>query len=212
MGDQAAADIATESHGNIIKASGGLRRSERLIYRDPTPLSFHGYYEGIVVDDRMGMQRTRLHGNDVPQVLRERFRSAQPWYAAAGLAVKLSKSVREESTFTGWGQQTEGLAGLSGPVRSRLWKLMQVTAEFTNLKGVTFDLLETLRGFWGHCFLSRRCLYCLFSHVYKVEMPQPIDKPIKLNCWTRNELALAAALGPQCVADLRASARLSCFA
>ena len=125
MGDQAAADIATESHGNVVKASGGLRREERLIYRNAIPLSPHEYYEGIIVDDRMGMQRTLLHGGEQPQVLRDRLAAVQPWNAASGLAVKLSKSVREAITFTGWGQQTEGRAGPSWPVRSRLCSWMR---------------------------------------------------------------------------------------
>ena len=56
MGDHVAVDMAQESHSNVVKAAGGLRPEETLEYRRAFPLGPEGFFEGLVIDDHLGLQ------------------------------------------------------------------------------------------------------------------------------------------------------------
>ena len=56
MGDHAAVDIAQESHVNLLRAFGGMKNPETLSYRRPLPVTTSGFYEGVMIDDHLGVQ------------------------------------------------------------------------------------------------------------------------------------------------------------
>ena len=63
MGDHHAPDIAQEAHENVLRAAGCLLDDEALEYRRPLPEPRSGYYEGVMVDDRLGVQGKRGAGS-----------------------------------------------------------------------------------------------------------------------------------------------------
>ena len=56
MGDHHAPYLAQEAHCNVLRAAGCLRDDETLEYRKPLPRVPAGYFEGLMQDDRLGVQ------------------------------------------------------------------------------------------------------------------------------------------------------------
>ena len=59
MGDHNAVDIAQEFHCTALAEHGLLRREHLLIYPRPIPRNRQGYWEGVMIDDRVGLQVCR---------------------------------------------------------------------------------------------------------------------------------------------------------
>ena len=60
MGDQAAVDIAQEAHRNGARSVGSLRPDEELLYPGALPAGPNDYWEGIMLDDHVGIQLAPL--------------------------------------------------------------------------------------------------------------------------------------------------------
>ena len=69
MGDHNAVDWAQELHCNLLKASGLLLPRHVLIYPHALPRNSERYFEGVMIDDRVGVQiveRRRVKADVVP--------------------------------------------------------------------------------------------------------------------------------------------------
>lgn len=70
VGDRHAPDIAQESHVNALRAVCCMRDGEALEYRKKLPYNERRLYEGVMIDDRVGVQLAPQR--DLPRVLRGR--------------------------------------------------------------------------------------------------------------------------------------------
>ena len=137
MGDHAAVDIAQESHVNLIRTYGGMRSNETLTYRKPVPNTPEGFYEGIMIDDHLGVQLLKRQASQKATLAQpgrdlEAFGCAAQAYADTGLETHPKKRVRRGLHVKVWGETGagtivgpgsalggDGLAWSSGPKRSR---------------------------------------------------------------------------------------------
>ena len=55
MGDLNPVDVAQELHINVVRTSGGMKRESMLIYPKPVPFNNTGFFECIMIDDRVGV-------------------------------------------------------------------------------------------------------------------------------------------------------------
>ena len=99
MGDRAAVDIAQESHVNLLRAFGGMKNPETLSYRRPLPVTTSGFYEGVMIDDHLGVQMLPTLASQSetlkqPGRDQEAFASAEEAYDCEGLKAHPKKRVR----------------------------------------------------------------------------------------------------------------------
>ena len=132
MGDHAAVDIAQESHVNLLRTYGGMRPEETLNYRFPLPIPPSDFYEGVMIDDHLGIQLLPRKGNlkrTIAQVGRDQaaFAAAETAYSMHGLEAHPKKRVRRSLHCRVWGTELEGNHGLVGPVRARLFRLARLS-------------------------------------------------------------------------------------
>ncbi len=210
MGDKNAVTFAQESHSNVIKAAGGQLDSEVLIYGKPLPLAPRGFYEGLMVDDRLGLMkfdrsnwRARSAIEQGPDL--ETFTAANVLYAKVGLEAHSAKAKRREAVLKGWGAEIEGDVGLVGAPRNKLSVLMQLTMDVACFSVADFWLVQSLLGSWAFIFQFRRVLFSLFGEIYRVGPPEGGDEstPLRLPHDARVELQLAAILAPLSISDIR---------
>ncbi|CAE7447660.1 unnamed protein product [Symbiodinium natans] len=209
MGDHAAVDIAQESHTNLLKAYGGLVEGEVLRYRNPLPDPPSKFYEGIMIDDHLGIQllerRSSLRATlDQAGRDEEAFASAEQAYAEANLESHPKKRQRRVLNAKVWGIEIEGLRGLVGPVRSRLLALATLTARAAAPGPVDQQVLEGLCGLWSFSAQFRRPMFSFMYAMYHQQGPGRADEPFRLTREARHELSLLACLAPLCLTDLRA--------
>ena len=115
-----APDVAQEAHENVLKDAGCLKASETLEYRSKWPLAPHGYVEGVMIDDRVGVQMVeRTEVEDYIKGKRARdteaFEASDHKYAEVKLETNAKKRVRRATTFEAWGAEVDGLDGWTGP-------------------------------------------------------------------------------------------------
>ncbi|CAE8613498.1 unnamed protein product [Polarella glacialis] len=160
MGDRLAVDFAQSAHIRVLQSTGGMQEDRALRYDRLTPVSRDGVYEGIIIDDRLGLElmspeeaAIRPAGGKGP--LDELFDRAHDAYRRFGLQAKASKAKRNEKTLSAWGAALEGVEGLVGVPRHRLWMLMRVTVDIAILGLYSLEILESL----GH--LGQRNIFCV---------------------------------------------------
>ena len=209
MGDHAAVDIAQESHVNLLKAFGAMREAEVLKYRLPVPNPTSGFYEGIMIDDHLGVQllrRRRTLAETLKQPGRDQevFGSAQTAYRHAGLEPHPKKQVRRSLHARVWGAELEGDRGLVGPTRGRLLALACLSAAASEAGPIDEKTLEGILGLWGYCTQYRRPLLSFIYELYRETPPGAAEEPFLLSRGARNELLLLSCLVPLCISDLRA--------
>ena len=61
MGDHNAVDLAQEMHFNALSQAGQFQPQHLITYPYPIPFNSDGYFEGVMIDDRVGLQ---LHRDD----------------------------------------------------------------------------------------------------------------------------------------------------
>ena len=61
MGDHNAVDSAEEFHFNVLRSGGLMRDSHLLVYPGLMPRSPEAYWEGVMIDDQVGVQVYDLH-------------------------------------------------------------------------------------------------------------------------------------------------------
>ena len=59
MGDLNAVDLAEEMHVEVLRDSGGMQARHTMIYPRPLPFNFEGFFEGVMIDDHVGLQIVR---------------------------------------------------------------------------------------------------------------------------------------------------------
>ena len=204
MGDHVAVDIAQESHVNLLKSFGAMRDDESLSYRSPLPRPVSGFFEGVMIDDHLGLQilprrkTLKQAGRD-----QEVFAAASRAYDTTGLIAHEKKQVRRSLHATVWGAEIEGLVGLSGPFRRRLYKLAQLSIEAAKPGGVDQKISEALTGLWAFNAQFRRPMFSFIYDLYHQQSPGGSNEPFNFTRGARNELCVLAMLAPLCVSDLR---------
>ncbi|CAK9087736.1 unnamed protein product [Durusdinium trenchii] len=133
-----------------------LKDSETLSYRKPLPLSTTGFYEGVMIDDHLGVQllpRLSSRKRALAQPGRDEaaFASAEEAYAKVGLEAHPKKRRRRVLHAQVWGAEIEGEKGLVGPNRGRLFQLAKFSAELAKPGGVDLKIVEAVTGLWAHC-------------------------------------------------------------
>ena len=206
MGDHAAVDIAQESHVNVIRSFGGLDEKETLSYKHPLPLTQTGFYEGIMIDDHLGIQLLEKQGTlrdtlAQPGRDQEAFAAAERAYETVGLQAHPSKRKRRVLDVKVWGAELEGGRGLVGPSRSRLLRLARLTSEVAKPGPVDEKIVEAITGLWAYCAQFRRPLFSFMHSIYRQKAP--VGKPqFRLSRDARDELISLACLAPLCLNDL----------
>lgn len=209
MGDHAAVDIAQESHVNLLRSRGALLPDETLNYRQPIPKPESGFYEGIMIDDHLGVQLLPWKGS-VEKTLSQPGRDVEA-FAQAGSAynsVKLrtheGKEVRRAFHARVWGAEVEGIAGLIGPARNKLLKLAQLSVLMTEAGPVDEKMIEAITGLWAFNLQFRRPLFSFMYEIYHQLSPGDPGELFKLSPGARNELLVLACCAPLCICDARA--------
>ena len=209
MGDHAAVDIAQQSHVNLLRAFGAMQPTETLSYRSKMPHPETNFYEGVMIDDHLGVQLLEKDG-PISEILQRPARDQSVFaqsaeaYDNAGLEAHEKKRVRRATVAKVWGTEVEGVAGLVGPVRSRLVRLMQLTFELLNPGVVDEKILEATLGLWAYCAQFRRPMFSFLYELYRQTSPDHPRCPFKLTAGARNELLILTCLAPLCITDLKA--------
>ena len=209
MGDHAAVDIAQESHVNLVRAFGGMVEGEVLRYRCPVPRPPTGFYEGIMIDDHLGVQllrrrRTLSETLAQPAMDQEAFAASTRAYNSSILRAHPKKAKRRSLHVQVWGVELEGIKGLVGPTRGRLLALGKLSADLAPEGPVDQQVIEGATGLWGFYAQFRRPIFSFFYHVYHEKGPEARNQPFRLSPGARNEFAVLACLSPLCLTDLRA--------
>lgn len=207
MGDHAAVDIAQESHVNLLRAFGGMKDQETLSYRRPLPVTTSGFYEGVMIDDHLGVQllptlASQSETLKQPGRDQEAFASAEEAYVCEGLKAHPKKRVRRNPHAKVWGAEIEGFEKFVGPVRSRLLQLARLSAEASERGPMDQKVLEALTGLWAFNAQFRRPLFAFLHAVYHEQSPGGPGEPFRLSRAARNELLTMALLAPLCINDL----------
>ena len=207
MGDHAAVDIAQESHVNLLRSFGGMRDEETMMYRRPLPYPPTGYYEGIMIDDHLGIQLLERRSS-IKQTLEqsgrdlEAFDLAREAYQHANLEAHEKKKVRRSMEVKAWGAELEGWQGLVGPVRSRLFKLAKLSVSVAAPGPVDEKIVESITGLWAFCAQFRRPMFSFLHALYHQQSPGSSSSPFRLTREARNELLVLACLSPLCITDV----------
>ena len=208
MGDHGAVDIAQESHVNLLKAHGALEDSETLDYKKPIPVSRSGFYEGIMIDDHLGIQILKRKGSiqaTLKQPGRDQrvFEQSDQAYSEVGLEAHPGKKVRRALDTRVWGAQIEGCKGLVGPTRTRLVRLAKLSTVAALPGAMDEKVLEAITGQWAFCAQFRRPLFSMMHALYHQGNPGNQGGLFLMSREARNELIMLAILAPLCITDLR---------
>ena len=206
MGDHAAVDIAQESHVNVVRSFGGLDENETLNYKHPLPLTRTGFYEGIMIDDHLGIQLLEKRGTlkdilNQPGRDQEAFAAAENAYKTVGLQAHPSKRKRRVLDVKVWGAELEGSRGIVGPSRSRLLRLAKLTSEVAKPGPIDEKIVEAVTGLWAYCAQFRRPLFSFMHSIYRQKAPAGTPQ-FRLSRDARDELISLACLAPLCLNDL----------
>ena len=209
MGDHAAIDIAQESHVNLLRSWGTFLPEETLNYRHPLPKPESGYYEGIMIDDHLGVQLLPWKGDEVTTLAQEGrdqqvFEAATAAYNSVDLRTHEGKKVRRSLHTKVWGAEIEGKAGLIGPSRCKLLRLAQLSVSMAKSGPVDQKLVEAITGLWAFNLQFRRPLFAFMYDIYHQLSPGGPEDLFKLTQGARNELMVLASCAPLCVCDARA--------
>lgn len=208
MGDHAAVDIAQESHVNLLRTYGGMKPEETLNYRFPLPIPPSDFYEGVMIDDHLGIQLLPRKGNlkrTIAQVGRDQaaFAAAETAYSMHGLEAHPKKRVRRSLHCRVWGTELEGNLGLVGPVRARLFRLARLSTLAAKKAAMSEKILECLLGLWAYCCQFRRPMFSFIYHLYHEHSPDLTETPFLMSRKARDELLTLSMLSPMCLTDLR---------
>ena len=187
----------------MLAAVGCMKENETLEYRKAIPFSRSDYFEGLMQDDRVGVQLCDAKGWQTFQ-RRAQARDQEAFAASAKQYEKvvpdrnLKKVIRRQPVFTAWGGEVEGDTGWCGPPRSKLLGLIALTAEIATFRVCDPALLSSLLSSWAFFLQFKHCLFAFLFFCYR-EGPAP-DSPeglFRLSEAAANELLLLAWLA-QC--------------
>ena len=236
MGDLNAVDLAEEMHVGVLRSTGGMQECHTLIYPKPLPYNVDGFYEGVMIDDHVGLQIVKLEpsakedggiGTIGEQVLAgeasslgggsadcagrsfmdEVFDTASATYEQVGLEAHVKKRKRNEATVEFWGGELEGREGLHGAPRRKIAMLGVLCLELARIGFCSIRTLEQMCGLLAYVLVFRRPLMSILFHVYRQCSPDGSrETPIQLHAWARNELMTIGLLLPMALAYLRVPA------
>ena len=209
MGDHAAVDIAQESHVNLIKTFGGLLDDEMMIYRRRLLVPVSRFYEGVMIDDHLGVQILNWQGSlkqtlSQPARDQEAFTAANRAYEHGNLEAHEKKRQRWATHVKVWGAEIEGLQGLVGPVRARLKRLAQLSVSAASPGAIDQKVLESITGLWAFCAQFRRPMFSFLYELYHQQSPGSTHEAFRISRGARNELLVLACLAPLCITDITA--------
>ena len=68
MGDLNAVDLAEEMHVGVLQDSGSMQAQQTMIYPKPLPYNLEGFFEGVMIDDHVGIQVVKSSIDPLPAV------------------------------------------------------------------------------------------------------------------------------------------------
>ena len=205
MGDHNAVDWAQEMHMNLLTHNGLLQPRHWLIYPRCLPLNSEKYFEGIMIDDRIGVQIYNRRAASKILYDEVAFEKSDVAYAKVGLERHKGKAKRKEHDGSFWGAELEGKAGLISAPRHKLAALMVLLLQFSRDGVCTIELLEMLTGQLAYVLCFRRALMAILSHTYRqTSADGGRSSSFRMSTWSRNELACAGLLLPMAITNLRA--------
>lgn len=195
MGDLNAVDLAKEMHMGVLKAGGGMKPEHSLRYPRGIPSNPERFYEGVMIDDHVGVQIAKRGAADSREALyMDRvFDRINDVYVEVGLVAHPKKRQRNVKVAEFRGGELEGAYALHGAPRRKLAWVMVLRAELARTGICSIVVLETICGQLAYILTFRRPLMSLLFHVYRQASPDGRrDTPIKLHAWARNELLTVA--------------------
>ena len=134
MDDHNAVDIAQEFHYNVLRSGNLMLDSHCLVYPGLVPRSPELYWEGVMIDDRVGVQ---VLGPTKPDDCFDTvaFSQSNKIYAKVKLETHDKKAKRKVNEATFWGCQLDGDVGMLGAPRHKLGALAAMLLGFA-VRGV----------------------------------------------------------------------------
>ena len=147
MGDFNAVDLAREMHTGVIKSGGGMRPEHTLRYPKGVPFNPDKFYEGVMIDDHVGVQVVKGSDGDRRTVLMDEvFDGVNEVYSRVGLAAHPKKKQRNVSEAEFWGGEVEGKHAIHGAPRRKIAWLMILCAELARTGICIIIILEMICG------------------------------------------------------------------
>ena len=145
MGDHNAVDIAEAFHFDVLRSGGLMRQSHLLVYPGLVPRNPEAYWEGVMIDDRVGVQVYD------PQSAEEHFDSyafaqSDRIYKDVHLETHDQKAKRQVNEATFWGCQLDGDEGMLGAPRHKIGALAAILFGFAVRGVASVMMLEMLTG------------------------------------------------------------------
>ena len=198
MGDHNAVDWAQEMHLSLLQRAGLMLPENLLVYPRSIPRNLSGYYEGVMIDDRVGLQIYNKRRPGDASADQRSFAISDAAYLEAGLERHPKKARRQVDTGSFWGVEVEGRAGLVGIPRHKIACLMFLLLWFGMSGVATTEVLEMLAGQLAYALCFRRPLMAVLSHVYRQASSEGSRfTKYRMGMWACNELICAAMLFKQ---------------
>ena len=122
MGDLNAVDLAEEMHIGVLQDSGGMQAQHTMTYPNPLPYNLDGFFEGVMIDDHVGIQVVRSSSDPTPAVqglprshMDGVFDAAAENYTRVGLKAHEKKRKRNQSHAEFWEENLRGERPCTGP-------------------------------------------------------------------------------------------------
>ena len=139
-------DIAQEFHCTALSEHGLLRREHLLIYPRPIPRNRQGYWKGVTIDDRVGLQVCRDTCGEAEGYDTHAFALSDKAYVTIGLERHPKKAKRRETHATFWGAEVDGEASYVGAPRYKFAALAMLLLVFAGAGVATIAMLEMFAG------------------------------------------------------------------
>ena len=200
MGDHNAVDIAEEAHVNLLAARGGLmRREHMLMYPGLLPRNNELFWEGVVIDDRVGVQIYHDSKASEAQYGDYAFERSEKLYEQANLENTRGKRRGRLRRPLLFGAQVANRSGTVGPPRHKLGGVIRVAVR-VRIRGLaSLAILEVLAGQLAYVGCVRRPLLAALCHIFRQTSPDGSRSTIvKLHTWARNDLVILAFVHAFC--------------
>eukprot|EP00438_Fugacium_kawagutii_P018831 Skav221701 [mRNA] locus=scaffold1494:459337:464550:+ [translate_table: standard] len=211
QGDHLGVEYATQGHEELLSRAGLLQDACRL--RGHHPLPRHGEWEGLVIDDyfALSVAKTSVAAHESKSVAK--IKHASKAYEDEKVLGSPEKDIFGSRHFKVVGAEIDsspralslGRVLVGAPLQKRL-AMVLLSMRVARLPVISSSLATRLTGNWTSIFMFRRCLACLFTHLYGYgqKSVNAGDEVYKLSRAAAEELVLASVLGFVAVSDLTA--------
>ena len=159
-------DIAEDVHVNVLKSGGLMREEHALIYPGLVPRNPELYWEGVMIDDRVGIRVYK------PATGREcfdtyAFSCSGKIYEQAKLERHLGKAKREVGEAIFVGAQLDSASGTLGAPRHKIGALAALHFGIAVRGLTTVVMLEMSTDQLAYVGCFRRPLLAALGHVFR---------------------------------------------